>query len=230
MIITGVASLAVTSLLLTGCSETTESSGEKSKGKTEQSSAFKEKEQPTKVIPGVQFVYDGNEVTDEDLEEYKVEFFDGLDKEAYKKLTIDSVATHYILVNELLKEFGSSKEELKKSYEEYKPTVDTELSSIDHYFLYTTRFISEKIINRDLSSIDIQRKLYDGMDPIWKDDMSFVEFQKDKKRIFEEALKTKEIDIGKIQQQAIKKANIKNVNLKVTKKIKSGEYLPFSQL
>lgn len=172
MIVTGVASLTVTSLLLTGCSETTESSKEETKGKTEQSSISKEKEQPTKVITGVQFVYDGTEVTDEDLEEYKVEFFDGLIKESYKKLTIDSLATNYLPVHELLKEFGSSKEELRKSYEEYKPTVDTELSSVDPFSLYTARFLSEKIINRDLSSIDTLRKLYDGMDPIWKDDMA----------------------------------------------------------
>lgn len=229
-IMCGVASLTLTTLLLTGCSETKESSGEEAKGKTEQSATSKEKKKPSKIIPGVQFMYNGNEITDEDLEKYKAEFLSGLQKEEYKKLDIESVATNYILVHELLKEFGSSEEELRNGYDEYEQTVDTEYNSVQSITLFTPKFISEKIINRDVSSIDTQRKLYDNLDPIWKDDISFKEFQSDKKLLFKEALDKKVIDIGEIQQEAIEEADVKNVNLKVNKKIEPGEYLPFSQI
>lgn len=67
------------------------------------------------------------------------------------------------------------------------------------------------------------------MDPYWKDDMSFVDFQEDKERIFKEAYEKGIISVRDIQQGAMKKASIKNVNLKFNTKLKEGEFLPFSQ-
>ncbi|MED4262368.1 hypothetical protein [Priestia aryabhattai] len=207
----GIAALTLSASILGGCGneDTTSKAGAETK-QTAQGNVEMQK--------GVQFTYNGQEVTDKDLENHKKTFLNGTSEKELASMGGDEyVAQNYVLQNELLNYVGSSNDEVLKEYEKYKANTGESTRMNEGQFAMDT-FVKE-FVDKKLTESDV-KKLYETV-PKEKRTMPFNVFKSDKYLQFQVATKEGMIKPEELQKDLYKKANVQSKSMKMDKDLKT---------
>lgn len=215
-IVYGIATLTLAASILGACSNgeaTTTNKNEDTKQTTQAN---------VEMNKGVQFVYNGKEVTDKDLENHKKVFLNGTSEKDLASMGGDKyVAQNYVLQNELLHYVGSSNDEVLKEYENYKSNTGAETRMNEGQYAMQT-FV-EKFVDKEFSESDI-KKLYET-EPKEKRTMPFNVFKSNKYLQFQVAAKEGMINPEKLQKDLYKKADVKSKSMQMGKDLQT--VIPF---
>jgi len=219
-IVYGIATLTLAASILGACSNGEATTTNKNEDTKQEAKA--ETTESTKLSSGVQFVYNGKEVTDKELKNHQKEYLNWVAKEY---INPSFLAKNYVLTNEFFNYLGTSESEFDKEYQEHvKRSKDGGLQSLEKG-QYLTQFLSFKMADKELTDKEL-KELYNKV-VTDKEKMPFVSFKSNKSAVFQNAVKEKVIVPKEVEDKVMKQANITNKDLDFNHKLTENDYMPF---